>query len=107
MKLGSLWNRDYDIHGPAGPTAFWKAADAENPREALLDGVTEIPVEPTLPFGILEHIASSGDEMEVSDDDDDDDMSDEDLEPISSELPGLLQDAELELADITPHAHHV
>jgi hypothetical protein len=23
-----MFNRDYDIHGPAGPTAFWKENDS-------------------------------------------------------------------------------
>lgn len=24
----TMFNRDYDIHGPAGPTAFWKENDS-------------------------------------------------------------------------------
>lgn len=25
--LGNWFDKDYDIHGPAGPTAFWKTSD--------------------------------------------------------------------------------
>jgi len=25
--LGSWFDKDYDVHGPAGPTAFWKVSD--------------------------------------------------------------------------------
>lgn len=25
--LGSWFDKDYDVHGPAGPTAFWKLSD--------------------------------------------------------------------------------
>lgn len=25
--LGNWFDKDYDIHGPAGPTAFWKLSD--------------------------------------------------------------------------------
>ena len=25
--LGNWFDKDYDVHGPAGPTAFWKVSD--------------------------------------------------------------------------------
>jgi hypothetical protein len=25
--LGNWFDKDYDVHGPAGPTAFWKVTD--------------------------------------------------------------------------------
>jgi hypothetical protein len=33
--LGNWFDKDYDVHGPAGPTAFWKVSDdiqEEKPR---------------------------------------------------------------------------
>lgn len=26
--IGTWFDKDYDAHGPAGPTAFWKACDS-------------------------------------------------------------------------------
>ena len=26
-SLGNWFDKDYDLHGPAGPTAFWKLSD--------------------------------------------------------------------------------
>ena len=103
VELTTPCCRDYDAHGPVGPTAFWKAADSKNPREALLEGIRGIIIDPTLPLGL----ADSGDEMDfMDDDDDDDDEWDVELENVASEPPGLLQDAETDLADITNDVQH-
>lgn len=100
----TLVPRDYDIHGPAGPTAFWKAADAENPRDTLLQGFGGILVRSTGAVGLVGETVSSEDGLDFMDEDDDeDDDWDDGLEPIADELPGLLQDAEMELIDLTPH----
>lgn len=70
----------------------------------MLRGVRGIIVGPSFPVALAE----SGDELEyMEDDDDDDDEWDADLETIASELPGLLQDAEMDLADITSNAQHL
>ncbi|KAK7218511.1 hypothetical protein V2G26_006514 [Clonostachys chloroleuca] len=36
--VGTWFDSDYDIHGPVGPTAFWKAADCKNPRGGAAEG---------------------------------------------------------------------
>ena len=38
--------------------------------------------------------------MDSDDEDDEDDMSEDDLEDLSSELAGLLEDARMDLADL-------
>lgn len=102
---GLQYLSDHDIHGPCGPTAFWKAADNEDPRRALLDGMSSIftpgPGGLTLPGGSPH---SSIDALDYfADEDEEDDDWDADLEPIQNELPGLLEDAEMDLDTITHH----
>lgn len=92
--------RDYDIHGPAGPTVFWKAVDSQNPRQALLDGVSGILVNQGPEGGLLGTLDDEAEIDFMADDDDEDDDWDFDLEPISNELPGLLEDAELGEGDL-------
>lgn len=66
---------------------------------------------PAWPQGLVENLLASEDEVgfldmdDLEDDDDgeDDDDWDADLEPIADELPGLLQDAEMDLMDVTQH----
>lgn len=92
--------RDYDAHGPAGPTLFWKAADAVDPRRALLNGISGFVVQPGWAEGVLVGLGSSEDELEFMDDDDVEEEWENDAEPISNELPGLLQDAEMDVVDV-------
>lgn len=79
-----------------------------------MTGILVMPAE--FPHALTDMAASSGDEMEFLDDDDaddDDDVGDEeaefgdlwdgDLEPTTNELLGLLEDAEMDLAEVTPH----
>jgi len=35
--LGNWFDKDYDIHGPAGPTAFWKFSDEIAGRKEMDD----------------------------------------------------------------------
>lgn len=69
MLIKLLLNRDYDPHGPAGPTAFWKTSDdyIEEKKGGFLH---------TFPF--VHVIQSDDEEDEESDDDDDNDNEDAD-----------------------------
>lgn len=70
-------------------------------------GVTEMLAEPDLALDVLGSAAAWTDETAfVDEDEDEDDMSDVDLEALSSELPGLLEDAEMDLGDIASHLLH-
>ncbi|EEU40885.1 uncharacterized protein NECHADRAFT_58210 [Fusarium vanettenii 77-13-4] len=97
--VGNWFDRDYDGHGPAGPTAFWKVGTADQvanmeddllpnalflPYAALIDMDAEIDLEADMSY-------NSDDEDE--EDDDDDEMDGE-------ELSELLHDAELPLTDV-------
>lgn len=93
---------DYDIHGPVGPTAFWKAADCKNPREALLKGASDMIMQPEWLEGVI--VTFENEEGESEDDDDDDENWDAGLDPVDDELPGLLEDAEMDLDDVTTRA---
>lgn len=72
-----------------------------------MTGVLVMPTE--FPQALTDMAASSGDEMEFLDDEGDeeaefdDDIWDRDLEPTTNELLGLLEDAEMDLAEVTPH----
>ncbi|KAJ4270280.1 hypothetical protein NW762_001956 [Fusarium torreyae] len=101
--VGNWFDRDYDPHGPAGPTAFWKGATLEqvaNMEDDLL------PSDFFLPYGALIDIDSESDpeaEMPYSgDDDDEEDEEDEEMEGVAAgeELSALLHDANLPLEDV-------
>ncbi|VUC25352.1 unnamed protein product [Clonostachys rosea] len=100
--VGTWFDSDYDIHGPVGPTAFWKAADCENPREALLKGASDMILQPEWIEGVV--ITFENEDGESEDDDDNDEDWDADLDPVEDELPGLLEDAEMDLDDVTTRA---
>ncbi|KAM0563516.1 hypothetical protein ACHAPJ_001237 [Fusarium lateritium] len=100
---GNWFDRDYDPHGPAGPTAFWKGATLEqvaNMEDDLL------PSDFFLPYGALIDIDSESDpeaEMPYSgEDDDEEDEEDEEMEGVATgeELSALLHDANLPLEDV-------
>ncbi|KAF4126619.1 FBOX protein [Geosmithia morbida] len=102
VQVGGV--QDYDMHGPVGPTAFWKAADGENPRGALLEGISGVMVDAAWPQGVLP--ADENDMIFLDgngEDDDEDDSWDADLDPVADELPGLLLDAEMDLVDVALH----
>ncbi len=64
--IGNWFDKDYDIHGPAGPTAFWKVSnsiDQARTRDPDVDG--------------LDHHVVGGPPQ----DDDEDESEDEDYEP--------------------------
>jgi hypothetical protein len=99
--------RDYDAHGPVGPSAFWKVH--EDPQEFL-----PLPDEAYIAYSILVGMVESDGETEMDyenqddddddDDEDDDDDDDDDNEAVAaSELPGLLRDADIEVIDMTAH----
>lgn len=99
--VGTWFDSDYDIHGPVGPTAFWKAADCKNPREALLKGASDMIMQPEWLEGVVVTFENEDGESE---DDDDDENWDAGLDPVEDELPGLLEDAEMDLDDVTTRA---
>jgi hypothetical protein len=90
---------DYDVHGPAGPTAFWKGATPEQ-VESMEDDL--LPNDFFLPYGTLIDIDSETDpegDMPYSGEDDDEEDEDDEMVGIAveEELSGLIQDASLPL----------
>ncbi|KAH6979517.1 hypothetical protein EDB82DRAFT_449350 [Fusarium venenatum] len=97
--VGNWFDRDYDVHGPAGPTAFWKGATPEQ-VETMEDDL--LPNDFFLPYGTLIDIDSETDpegEMPYSGEDDDEEDEDDEMAGIAveEELSGLIQDASLPL----------
>ncbi|KJZ79142.1 hypothetical protein HIM_01293 [Hirsutella minnesotensis 3608] len=108
--VGNWFDKDYDAQGPVGPTAFWKASDSEATSDTIHDLLTN---DFLLTYSTVAYMDDSDPEAEMDyiDDEDDDDV-DEDLEgdPVLNELPGLLMDAQREVADImgqTGEGEHV
>lgn len=100
--------RDFDPHGPAGPTAFWKASDAEVSGNAIHE---VLPNDFFLAYSTLVAMDESESDPEAEldymiDEDEEDDEDDIDMEPIAGELPGLLLDAEMEVIDVSGHGSH-
>ncbi|KAL6836509.1 hypothetical protein J3E69DRAFT_373520 [Trichoderma sp. SZMC 28015] len=99
--IGNWFDRDYDPHGPCGPSAFWKASDSETahgthavlPRNFLLWSAL-IQMEDSDPEGDMEYTMENEEEEEEDD---------SESEPVANELPELLLDAELEIIEITHH----
>ncbi|KAF5694593.1 hypothetical protein FDENT_1027 [Fusarium denticulatum] len=99
--VGNWFDSDYDVHGPAGPTAFWKGAtlaQVANMEDDLL------PNDFFLPYGALIDIDSETDpegEMPYTgEDDEDQDDDDEEMEAAAGEeLTALLHDANLPLEE--------
>ncbi|KAF7562514.1 hypothetical protein G7046_g1626 [Stylonectria norvegica] len=100
--VGNWFDSDYDMHGPAGPTAFWKAVGPKPAMSVLADDFPgeEVPFE----FGELD---SSDLDAEMGDtaDEEDDDVDDIEGVEVANELPGLLHDAELDVRDVLHHVH--
>ncbi|PTB80497.1 hypothetical protein M440DRAFT_1397867 [Trichoderma longibrachiatum ATCC 18648] len=98
--IGNWFDRDYDPHGPCGPSAFWKASDSETahgkhavlPRNFLLWSALLQMEDSDDPEGDMEYT------MENEEEDEEDDSE---SEPVANELPELLMDAELEIIEIT------
>jgi len=40
--LGNWFDKDYDVHGPAGPTAFWKISDEVVEEKRTLPQMVQI-----------------------------------------------------------------
>ena len=59
--MGNWFDKDYDPHGPCGPTAFWKISDRESKSEDVAVNYQDF-----LPL-------LDGGEIDDYDDDDDDD----------------------------------
>ena len=104
--------RDYDDHGPAGPTAFWKVGTADqvaNMEDDLLPNALFLPY-----AALIDMDAEIDLEADMSyNSDDEDDEDDDDGEMDGEELSELLHDAELPLTDvgvsdliIVHHQHH-
>ncbi|UKZ73830.1 hypothetical protein TrVFT333_001483 [Trichoderma virens FT-333] len=100
--IGNWFDRDYDPHGPCGPSAFWKASDSETahgthavlPRNFLLWSALIQMEDSDDPEGDMEYTVENEEE-----EDDDDSGS----EPVMNELPALLMDAEIEIIQISHH----
>lgn len=100
--IGNWFDRDYDPHGPCGPSAFWKASDSEVahgthavlPRNFLLWSALIQMEDSDDPEGDMEYT------MENEEEDEDDDSE---SEPVANELPELLLDAEFEIIELTQH----
>ena len=39
--VGTWFDKDFDVHGPAGPTAFWKVCDSTTDNKTEFDGEEE------------------------------------------------------------------
>lgn len=102
---------DYDPHGPAGPTAFWKASDSETARNTLHE---VLPSDFFIAYTTLAGMDDSDDDGELDEtnlmeleweeaDWEEDDFDGMSLgEQIASEIPGLLQDAQMDVASLSP-----
>ncbi|CAG7560205.1 unnamed protein product [Fusarium equiseti] len=96
--VGNWFDRDYDVHGPAGPTAFWKGATLEqvaNMEDDLL------PNDFFLPYGALIYDSETDPEgdMPYSGEDDEEEEEDDEMTglAVAAELSDLIQDASLPL----------
>ncbi|KAI6785446.1 uncharacterized protein J7T54_007088 [Emericellopsis cladophorae] len=99
--LGTWFDRDHDPHGPAGPTAFWKARDQEDPRRALREGVRIVRGDPSWVGHLLGDDEDEGEEvgvegMMVFEDDIEEDLGSME----EGEMDGLLEDQEREVTDL-------
>ncbi|KAL7789066.1 hypothetical protein V8C37DRAFT_411418 [Trichoderma ceciliae] len=93
--IGNWFDRNYDPHGPCGPSAFWKASDYETARGTIQLWSTLIQMEDSDdPEGDMEYTVENEEE-----DEDDDSES----EAVANELPELLLDAESEIIEMTHH----
>ncbi|POR36209.1 Uncharacterized protein TPAR_03560 [Tolypocladium paradoxum] len=102
--VGNWFDKDFDVHGPAGPTAFWKASDTAGTVDTIHDLLTN---DFLLTYSTVAYMDDSDPEaeMDYEDEEDDEELDDDvDAEPVSNELPGLLLDAQLEVADIVQQA---
>lgn len=119
---GNWFDKDYDPHGPAGPTAFWKASEVERPRDAMRTGLSAIVVDPfghgRFPAGLATALQAQdiGELAELAELDDveyvdaenewEDEEYDEEewlagLRPLlAEELPRLLRDQEIGEAEL-------
>jgi len=72
--VGSWFDKDYDPHGPCGPTAFWKISDRESKSED-----TQVNYHDFLPLldGAEPDDYDEDYEPGPNDDDDDDDEEEE------------------------------
>ena len=100
--VGNWFDRNYDPHGPCGPTAFWKISDRESEAEdarvgyhdflPLLDGAE--------PDDYDDDYEPGGDEEEDDDDDEGENEDEEEGElqdvlfPAGMQIFNLLSDSE-------------
>ncbi|KAF4457008.1 hypothetical protein F53441_1023 [Fusarium austroafricanum] len=101
--IGNWFDSDYDIHGPAGPTAFWKGA---TPEQVATMEDDLLPNDFFLPYGALIDIEDSESDPEgempyTGEEDDEDEDEDEEMEGVATgeELTALLHDANLPLEE--------
>ncbi|PHH75795.1 hypothetical protein CDD82_4283 [Ophiocordyceps australis] len=98
--LGNWFDKDYDVHGPAGPTAFWKASESEATADTMHDVLNN---DFLVTYNTIAYMEDSDPEAEMDyEDDEDEEYVDENIEaePVADELPGLLRDAQLEVAEV-------
>ncbi|KAF5647189.1 hypothetical protein F52700_1491 [Fusarium sp. NRRL 52700] len=105
--VGNWFDSDYDVHGPAGPTAFWKGATLAQVAHMEDD---LLPNDFFLPYDALINIDSETDpegEMPYTgEDDEDEDDDDEEMEAAAGEeLMDLLHDANLTLEESLANGH--
>ncbi|KAI1058827.1 hypothetical protein LB507_003784 [Fusarium sp. FIESC RH6] len=98
--VGNWFDRDYDVHGPAGPTAFWKGATLEQVA-SMEDDL--LPNDFFLPYGALIYDSETDPEgdMPYSGEDDEEEEEDDEMTglAVAAELSDLIQDASLPLED--------
>ncbi|KAH6895855.1 hypothetical protein B0T10DRAFT_558027 [Thelonectria olida] len=101
--IGHWFDRDYDVHGPAGPTAFWKARNETAPPQTAVDDMTAANYVPYAPFLDFDDLASDSEDG-FPDDEDDGQEEIHELE-VNQEIPGLLLDAQLDVMDVLDVVH--
>ncbi|RDA86120.1 hypothetical protein CP532_1147 [Ophiocordyceps camponoti-leonardi (nom. inval.)] len=98
--VGNWFDSNYDDEGPAGPTAFWKATDSRTAGDTIHNLLTDNFL---VTYNTMAYMEDSDPEAEMDyemQDEEEDEDEDVDSEPVAGEIPGLLMDAQLEVADL-------
>ncbi|RDA96106.1 hypothetical protein CP533_1802 [Ophiocordyceps camponoti-saundersi (nom. inval.)] len=98
--VGNWFDSNYDDQGPAGPTAFWKVTDSKTAGDTIHNLLTDNFL---VTYNTMAYMEDSDPEAEMDyevQDEDEDEDEDVDSEPVAGEIPGLLLDAQLEVADL-------
>ncbi|KAH7249036.1 uncharacterized protein BKA55DRAFT_594856 [Fusarium redolens] len=108
--VGNWFDSDYDVHGPAGPTAFWKGAtlaQVANMEDDLLPNDFFLPYGALIDIDIDSETDPEGEMPYTGEDDEDEDDEDEEMEGTAAgeELTALLHDANLPLEESLANGH--